>query len=120
MEGGSDYQLAWWIYLCAVLGAHCLLWWLLRPVTYTNVKAVLQLMLLALLITPAALEPGQSYWVPAFMAAFMDGVDSGIDAALVRLWPIFGAMLLFLLLFVLVKVLWARRRGGSTAPKNSR
>ena len=98
LETGNDYYQAWGIYVAAVLVAHLLLWRLLRKLPFRGVKTVLHLCMAALLLTPAALEPGQNYWVPAIMAAAMEGLNNGMDAATARLMPILVVMLLLLCL----------------------
>ncbi|ARN75880.1 hypothetical protein [Oceanicoccus sagamiensis] len=100
METANDYYLSWGIYLAAVLAAQLLLWRVLSIFKNQDIKTLIQLLLLALLITPVPLEPGQGYWVPAFMAAIMEGLNLGLDAALPRLWPIFTMMLVFVCLSV--------------------
>lgn len=110
MEVGDSYYTAWWIYLLAVIGAQLSCWWLIRKIRSVNVKIVLQLILFSILITPAALESGQNYWVPAFMVAFMSSLDSGLDAAIPQLWSILLVTVAILLLFVVTKLVWARWR----------
>ena len=98
MEPTGGYYVAWVIYLAAVVVAQLLLRRSLRPVKGQQLKILLQLFLFALLITPVPLEPGQSYWLPAFMAALMESLNLGVDALWPRLWPIFFTMLLLLCL----------------------
>jgi hypothetical protein len=99
MQTGTEYYLCWGIYLLAVAAAQVLLWRVLLVINNRSIKTVLQLTLLAILITPVSLESGQGYWVPAFMAAFMEGLNQGPDAALLRIWPILFLMLVFISLF---------------------
>ena len=50
----------------------------------------------------------QSYWVPAFMAAIMEGLNHGVDAALSRLWPILVMMLVLLSAAAAWRKYWLR------------
>lgn len=111
----SNYTNAWLLYLAAVLVAHFLLWWLMRRMQSVELKQVVHLCVLALLITPARLEPGSDNWVPAFMAALMEGIDSGFDAAANRLWPIFSVMLVFIVTAMLVRRWLATKAGRGSA-----
>ena len=113
METGSEYYTAWSIYLLAVLVAEILLWRLLRIIKPGSVKLTLHLSLLALLLTPATLDITQSYWVPAFMVALMNGLNEGLEAALPPLQLILIVMLLLIsvpYLFRISKALIARKR----------
>lgn len=104
MEPASDYYTAWAIYWLAVIVAQLLFWRALAAINSQQVKVLSQLLLFALLITPVSLETGQPHWVPAFMAAIMEGLNDGFDAALSRLWPI----LLMMLVFILLAAAWRR------------
>ncbi|MFA7553632.1 MAG: hypothetical protein WCY88_05230 [Spongiibacteraceae bacterium] len=104
METGSNYYSAWAIYLLAVLAAELLLWCLVKRIKSKDIRWVLHLCLLALLITPVALDSAQQYWVPAVMAALMDGLNIGWDAAMPRLIPILLVMLVLLILSLVVKL----------------
>ena len=108
MEVGDSYYTAWWIYLLAIVGAQLSCWWLVRKIRNVNVKIVLQLILFGILITPAALESGQDYWVPAFMVAFMNSLDSGVEAALPQLKSILWVTLMILVAFALTKFAWIK------------
>ncbi len=112
METASDYYISWSIYLAAVLAAQLLLWRVLSIISSREIKTLIQLLLFALLITPVPLEPGQSYWVPAFMAAIMEGLNLGLEAALPRLWPIFTMMLVFVCLSVAWRLYRLRRQSS--------
>ena len=112
METASDYYLSWGIYLLAVVAAQILLWRVMVVISSREIKILLQLLLLAFLITPVPLEPGQFYWVPAFMAAIMEGLNFGLEAALPRLWPIFTTMLVFVCLSVGWRLYRLRRKSA--------
>ncbi|WP_101757119.1 hypothetical protein [Oceanicoccus sp. KOV_DT_Chl] len=105
METGSEYYYAWIIYLLAVAAAQLLLWKILSGIKNRDITTVMQLLLLAVLIVPASLEQS-GYWVPSFMAALMEGINLGFEAALPRIWPILIAMFMF----VGTSLLWAMRR----------
>ena len=101
LHTGSEYYLAWLIYLGAVLSAHLLLWRALVVVSSRDIKTVLHLFLCAILLTPTALSEGQHYWVPAFMSALMDGLNDGLAAAMPEVWRIvLVALLLIVFLWV--------------------
>lgn len=93
----SKYQVAWLIFFVAVVAAHLLVWQLIRRWRSREGKQVILLCLFAFLATPVPLEPGSSAWVPSFMAALMEAIDGGIDAALNRLWPALVVMLCLVL-----------------------
>ena len=101
LETGNDYYQAWGIYLLAVVAAHLLLWRAISFIRFVKLKVVLHIVLAALLLTPVALERGESYWVPAVMAATMDALNSGLDSAMPRLVPILAVMVLLLAVFLL-------------------
>ncbi|MEE8059264.1 MAG: hypothetical protein V3T17_15725 [Pseudomonadales bacterium] len=106
MDMGNDYLIAWSLYLLAVVAAQILTWRILRPFLQADIRAIVQLCVFSILITPARLEAGASYWVPAFVAALMDGVNDGVDAAIVRLWPIVMVMLVL----VSISLVWKLRK----------
>ena len=112
MQTGLEYYLCWGVYLLAVAASQLLLWRVLVVISNKEVKTVLQLSLLAILITPAVLEPGQAYWVPAFMAALMEGLNEGPDAALLRIWPILGVMLALITLSFIWRLYQGRYQSG--------
>ena len=97
METTYEYVLAWAVYLLAVAAAQVLCWRVTRPLPWADARRVIQICIFALLITPARLQPSDSYWAPAFMAAIMDGLNEGSEQALSRLWPILATMLVLLL-----------------------
>lgn len=110
-----NYQIAWTIYLVSVAVAQWLLWLLIRPLSSKDTKQVIQLCVFALLITPIPLEPGDlRHWVPAFMAALMEAIDTGINAALNRLWPALVLMLVLLLSAMAWRLHRQGRRGTET------
>lgn len=112
-EPGREYYLAWLIYLFALLAAELLLWRGLHKRIHRELLHVLQLLVFALFITPVTLEleqgmSMQDYWVPAFMAALMEGINEGFAAALPRLTPVLVVMALLLTLSLVWRLL--RRR----------
>jgi hypothetical protein len=106
MEIDHEYFIAWAIYLLAALVAqlisYVIVGWKVRDDRASRPKAiadfgmVVQLLVFAVLITPVRLELADNYWVPAFMAALMDGLNYGSDKALTRIWPIAIVLLLLL------------------------
>lgn len=91
---GSEYYTAWGFYLVAVASTQLLVWRITRSIPAVLLQRILQLCSLAILITPARLETGQNYFVPAFMAALMEGVIDGGAAAVSRILPIILMMLI--------------------------
>ena len=113
----SNYTLAWSVYLGAVVVAQLLLWWPLRQLPFADARRLIQLCVFAMFITPARLDPGSDFWVPAFMAALMDALEFGSEAALARVWPILAVMLVLVLassLLRMVPVWRARSRLSDT------
>lgn len=110
----SNYTLAWLIYLGAVAAAQLLIWLPLRRLRFADLRRVIELCVLGLLITPARLEPGSDNWVPAFMAALMELLESGSDAALDRLWPILLVMLLMLVVSMMIRYYLSRRMNNGS------
>jgi hypothetical protein len=113
MDGSNAYYTAWLVYLLAVLGAQFLCWWMLRKFNSRALRQVLPLMLLAILITPATLDVSQGYWVPAFMAAFLGGLDSGFDSAIPRLWSIAAVMSVLVFGNLLVRFYLKKRQAAA-------
>jgi hypothetical protein len=120
MEASSGYLISWIIYLVAVVAAQGLLWWMLRKTQLPDFKMVLQFLLFAILITPATLNDNSSYWVPAFMAAFLGGLDAGFDAAIPRLWSIVAVFIGLLCISLLVRLYRKKRKGSTTSSKPSK
>lgn len=114
LHTGSEYYLAWLIYLAAVLSAHLLLWRALKVISSRDIKTVLHLSLAAILLTPTTLTTGQNYWVPAFMSALMDGLNDGPAAAMSDLWSILIVMLLLVSISLGLK-LYRRRKQSASA-----
>lgn len=112
----TGYTTAWMIYLVAVLVAHGLLWSLTRRLPWRELQQIIHLCVFALLITPARLEPDSSLWVPAFMAATMEGIDSGPEAASNRMWPVLVVMLVLVVLSVVGRWYLLRRRLATQPP----
>lgn len=108
MNIGSDYYLSWSIYCFAVVVSQLLFWRLLKGIDHRHVNILLQLSLLAVLITPASLEPGQGYWVPAFMVMIMEGLNEGFAAVAPRLLPMLAVLIVLIASTYLIQ--WVRRR----------
>ncbi len=108
MDIGNDYYLSWSIYCLAVAASHILFWRLLMGINNLHVKILLQLSLLALLITPATIEPGQGYWVPAFMVMIMEGLNEGFAAVTPRLLPVLAVLMVLIFLTYLIRWIWRR------------
>lgn len=104
LETGSEYYIAWGFYLVAVASAQLLVWRLTRSMSAVILQRILQLSSLAILITPARLESGQNYFVPAFMAAIIEGVIDGGAAAVSRILPIVLMILMFCGAYTVVRL----------------
>lgn len=94
----ANVQLAWCVYAGAAVLGLALAWLGLRRFMGVDAQRVILLCLAALLAVPANIEADSGSWAPAFMAALMEGIDNGGDAALERLWPSFVVMLVLVLL----------------------
>lgn len=103
LETVGEYVVAWSIYLLAAIVAQILVWRMTRGLPLADLRTVLCLTVFAILFTPAQLDSGVNYWVPAFMAALMEGLNEGPDAALSRVGPILVVMLALVLSSFVVK-----------------
>jgi len=115
---GYDFYLAWVIYLLAVLCSQLLWWRITAGFKRQELRSLLQITVLAVLITPAQLGPVEghgSYWAPAFITAIMEGLGGDGEAALARLLPML-ALLLVLTAVSLVWKLYRRRNTGIPRP----
>jgi len=110
MELESDYYLAWAIYLLAVLTAQIVVWRLVLHVRFVELRSILQVCSLALFITPVRLDPTQNYWVPAFIAALMDGLNDGVDALLNRFVPVLFVMTGLLIASFILKLIMRKNK----------
>lgn len=118
MDVAENYLLAWSLYLLAVASSQLIVWRMLRALASVDLRISMQLIALAIWITPIQLESEQSYWVPVFMVAIMDGISFGADTALERLQPMWAVMLVMLVIVLLLK--WRRSRRLSAAAQPSR
>jgi hypothetical protein len=109
-EVESNYLIGWCVYLLAVVGMMVVLRHLTAGLKWKESAAVIKLCVLVLLLTPAKVDPEQGFWAPAFIAAFMEGISQGADAALTRAWPILIIMMVCLVLSFIWR-LYERRRG---------
>ncbi len=112
MDTGSDYYISWLIYCLAVFSSNALLWRLLVRASSVHLKILLQLTLLAVLMTPASLELGTGYWVPAFMMMIMEGLNEGFAAAAPRLLPMLLVLILLIFSTYLSRWTWRRLFSG--------
>ena len=112
MDTGSDYYISWLIYCLAVFASNALLWRLLVRANSVHLKILLQLTLLAVLMTPASLELGTGYWVPAFMVMIMEGLNEGFAAVAPRLLPMLSVLILLIFSTYLFRWIWRRFFSG--------
>jgi hypothetical protein len=110
MAVGSDYWIAWLIYLLAVACAQWLCWRASLALASADLRLLLQFCLLALLLTPVRLEPTSQFWVPAFMAALMESLNEETDTVLNRLSPILINMLVLSIMAFSGKLLKLRHK----------
>ncbi|MGK0500883.1 MAG: hypothetical protein ACJAYG_002537 [Oceanicoccus sp.] len=115
MEMTSDYYQTWAIYWGAVVVAVFLFWLLLRKFKRPTLTYSLLIMLLALLLTPAAPEAERGYWVPAYMVALMEGLNEGFEAAMPYLWPVIFMMVLLPCLLFIGRVIAAKLTSAGQA-----
>ena len=106
LELTSAYYIAWAVYLGAVLLAQLLVWRAVRLLQWVDLQIVIHVIIFGLLITPARLEPGQDYWVPAAMVALMDFINGETEAALNNMAIIFTVI--FVLLLISIVSRWIR------------
>jgi hypothetical protein len=117
----NEYLTSWLIYLSAALGAHLLLWRVLVVFSNTRWIHYSHCLLAAVLFTPVSLElDGRSgYLVPAFMAALMDGLNDGFDAALPKIWLMLGFFVALIFFTLLFRVYISQRRPKKLQPDTS-
>ena len=75
------YYYVWGLYAVAAVGLLCLGWLLLRHIKVTVVCLAFMALLVALLLTPARIIPGQEDLTPALMIAVLDGLSGGWSGA---------------------------------------
>lgn len=94
----SNHIILWCIYLLAVVGAMVVVRRFCSAMKLKESAAVLRIVVLVILVTPAKVDPELGFWAPAFMAVFMDAIAMGIEPALSRLWPILIVLVISLAL----------------------
>lgn len=107
-ELNSDYYIAWFVYLMAVIAAQFIVWRLSSSFKSQDFRLLLQIFCFSLLIMPThlnQLQNGGGYWVPAFIAAVMDGLNDGFEASVPHLVPMLFLMLALLCASFLWKLL---------------
>lgn len=75
------YYYVWGLYGVAALGLLYLGWLLFRHIKMTAVCLAFMALLLAILLTPARIIPGQEDLTPALMIAVFDGLSGGWPGA---------------------------------------
>ena len=85
----SNHLIAWCIYMLAVVGAMVIVRRLCNYFRLNELASVIRIIVLVVLVIPAQIDPEMGYWAPAFMAAFMDLIAIGPEAAFERIIPVF-------------------------------
>ena len=75
------YYLVWGLYAVSAIALLSLGWLLLRHIKVTAVCLSAMALLVALLLTPARVIPGQEDLTPALMIALFDGLSGGWPGA---------------------------------------
>ena len=87
------YYYVWGLYAVAAVGLLYLGWLLFRHIRVTAVCLAFMTLLMALLLTPARIIPGQEDLTPALMIAVFDGLSGG--------WPgVWSGLKYILLVYV--------------------
>jgi len=110
-EVESNYIILWCIYLLAVVGAMVVVRRFCSALKLQESAAVVRIIVLVILITPAKVDPELGFWAPAFMALFMDAIAVGIEPALSRLWPILIVLVISLGLSFSWRLVSSKRAG---------
>lgn len=95
----SEGLMAWLFYLVAVVVLLATGFRILNYLVSREVRNVLVLLVAALLLTPAQIEGPATAWSPAFMAATIEMITLGPQAALQRVWLILVVMLAAALIY---------------------
>ncbi|MGK0442256.1 MAG: hypothetical protein ACJA0N_002064 [Pseudohongiellaceae bacterium] len=99
---GSDYVFAWSCYIASSITLIVVLWHLLIWFGLKETQNLICALAAVFLFTPVPVTTDSSYWAPAFMAAVIDLVASGTEAALNRIWP----LLIVMFVVVLLTITW--------------
>ena len=107
---GSEYVIAWLVYVLAGCGC-CLVWWrLTRRITNPGWRDLARGMAVVLVFTPWYIGETPEYYAPAtfvlMMNVLLEGTVSGIRGGFVLL------LATFLMLMVLTIRLWRRRKAS--------
>lgn len=106
----SDVMLAWTAYLLSVSTLLLLFYIACRFFNWHRYAAICCGLLAVLFLTPAQIEPGTSYWAPAWMAICLDAVSGQVGQVWGRIVPLVTVMLLLLGLSLLGR--WRRAKGA--------
>ena len=112
----SEYNLAWSVYLASASVLMIMAYLLFRKLKPFVLVLLLQSLVVAMLVTPAAVEGSGNLWVPAFMAALFEFLSGETDIALSRLGSLTAVMLMVFLLALLLRYLWGKM-SSKTVPE---
>lgn len=104
----SEYSLAWTIYAASASVLVIMAYLLFRKIKPFALMLLLQSMVVALLVTPAAVEGSANLRVPAFMAALFEFLSGDTDIALSRLGSLTAVMLMVFLLVLSLRFAWGK------------
>ena len=104
----TEYSQAWSIYAASASVLAIMAYLLFRKLKPFALVLLLQSMVVALLVTPAAVEGSGELKVPAFMAALFEFLSGETESALSRLGSLTIVMLMVFLLALLLRFLWGR------------
>ena len=112
----SEYSLAWSIYAASASVLVIMAYLLFRKIKPFALMLLLQSMVVAVLVTPAAVEGSANLRVPAFMAALFEFLSGETDIALSRLGSLTAVMLIVFLLALLLRFIWGKM-ASKTVPE---
>lgn len=102
MLTAENYQFAWTLYILAALVGIVILWRLLAKVRWLELKLYLCLSLGALLLTPAAADPEQSFLAPAFLVCALETLFEGTESTARAGIPLLVSLLAMTLAFLIL------------------
>jgi hypothetical protein len=103
------YYYVWGLYIVGAVGLLYLGWLLFRHIKVTAVCLAFMALLVALLLTPARLIPGQEDLTPALMITIFDGLGGGWQGAwsgLKYILLVYAALLALLLIGYFIRIIF--------------
>lgn len=104
----TEYTQAWLVYAGAASVAMLMAYLLIRKLKPVWLSLLLQSLIAAMMLTPAAIEGHEGLWAPAYMAAVMEFMSGEKALAISRLWSLTVVMLILFVLALLTGFLKAR------------